>query len=323
MATLKDQIKAGKIGRLYLLYGSEPFLVRLNARRLKEAVLTEEDEMMNLDRFKENADPDDLKMSFETLPFMSEKRMVLIENSGAFGKKAAAYESLEKSLLDLPETTVVLFIESDVDKRKKLYKTVQKAGEIYEFGPLGERELSIWIGQEFKKRRVRVDPMGISYLISLLGADMEKIQSEIEKLSSFAASKGFLTKEDMDLLVSPSIETKIFRLTDQLGNGRRADAYRAYQDLLKQNERPEMIFYMIVRQYHLLYRTSLMNPAGAAQVASALGVRDFAARGYLSQASRYGRERLWRLIQRLYEMDLSIKTGQITIQEALDLVILT
>ena len=324
MKTLKEQIRDGEIGNLYLLTGNEPFLIRLNTDRIKDALISEEDAFMNFDHFVgARMDPEEIKISLETLPFLGERRVVVIEQSGAFGKKSNEFEGLQKILEDLPQTTTAVFMEDEIDKRTKLFKSVQKCGQVITLDHPNEHDLSVWIRQECKKRAVRIDNNEISYLLSLAGTDMAHILSEVEKLCSLVKEKGMITHADIDQIISPSVETRIFRLTDLLGSGQSAGAYLAYTDLLRQNEKKEHIFYMIGRQFHMLYRTSLMEKSSFQEVAAELKIRDFAAKEYIRQARMFGREKVYRILEKLYQTDLAVKTGEMTIDEALDLTLLT
>ena len=152
MKGLKEQIQKGQIGSLYLFYGEERFLIQLYEQRIKKALLLPEDEMMNLDVLQSPQDPLMVRTSIETLPFMAERRVVIIKESGAFELKAGKLSELSELMQDVPETTTVVWIESKVDKRSKLFKAVQKAGYVVEFKRLGEGELLTWICQELKRK---------------------------------------------------------------------------------------------------------------------------------------------------------------------------
>jgi len=322
MKSIKEQIKDGDIGNLYLLYGQEPFLVRLNSNRLRKALLTEEDEMMNLDVVTKVTDLEALKSSIETLPFFAERRVVILKESGAFAKKSGFFEPLLDLFKNLPETTTVIFEESEVDKRTKLYKAALKQGFVYEYNALDEASLVKWVVGECRRRGVMMAPADAALLASLCAADMSKILSEVEKLCAFAKEKRQITRQDVLDLVSPSIEVKIFRLMDQLCRGNSAEAYESYQALLSQNEKQERIFYMLVRQAHLLLRTSLYERPNEAVVSHDLGVRDFAAREYIREVRTYTPQGVLRFAAKMLELDTKIKTGFIGVEEALDLVLL-
>lgn len=322
MKKLKEQIQKGEIGRLYLLYGEERYLVQLYEERLKKALLQPEDEMMNLEVLSSPQDPMDIEISVETLPFMADRRVVIVKDSGAFDTRPGRLAALTEKLQNIPDSSVLIFIETKVDKRSKMYKAVQKYGYAAEFKRLDEQALITWISQETRKRKVQMDRNVISYFLNQTGDDMVRILTELEKLVSYKKEEAVINRQDVDAIVTPTIESSIFKLTDFLGNQQPAAAYRIYRQLKENNEPVQRILYMIIRQYRLLYKASLMQNEDAASVAKELGVPGFAARNYLSQARRYGEKRLAQLLDQLLEVDTAAKTGELSAEEAADLVIL-
>lgn len=322
MKGLKEQIQKGQIGKLYLFYGEERFLIQLYEQRIKKALLLPEDEMMNLDVMQSPQDPLQVQSSIETLPFMAERRVVIIKESGAFDLKPGKMGELADLMQDIPESATVIWIESKVDKRSKFYKAVQKYGYVVEFKRLGENELLTWIGQEVKRKGVQLDRNTASYFLSLTGNDMVRIQMELEKLTSYAKERGIISREDVDSIVSVTIENSIFKLTDHLGNQQPAAAYRIYRQLLEDNEPVQRIFFMMIRQFRLLYKASLMQGADRNAVAKELGVPSFAAGNYQNQARRFGEKRLKELLNKLLDLDTATKTGELDAEEAATLVIL-
>ena len=322
MKGLKEQIQKGQIGKLYLFYGEERFLIQLYEQRIKKALLLPEDEMMNLDVMQSPQDPLQVQSSIETLPFMAERRVVIIKESGAFDLKPGKMGELADLMQDIPESATVIWIESKVDKRSKFYKAVQKYGYVVEFKRLGENELLTWIGQEVKRKGVQLDRNTASYFLSLTGNDMVRIQMELEKLTSYAKERGVISREDVDSIVSVTIENSIFKLTDHLGNQQPAAAYRIYRQLLEDNGPVQRIFFMMIRQFRLLYKASLMQGADRNSVAKELGVPSFAAGNYQNQARRFGEKRLKELLNKLLDLDTATKTGELDAEEAATLVIL-
>ena len=322
MKGLKEQIQKGQIGKLYLFYGEERFLIQLYEQRIKKALLLPEDEMMNLDVMQSPQDPLQVQSSIETLPFMAERRVVIIKESSAFDLKPGKMGELADLMQDIPESATVIWIESKVDKRSKFYKAVQKYGYVVEFKRLGENELLTWIGQEVKRKGVQLDRNTASYFLSLTGNDMVRIQMELEKLTSYAKERGIISREDVDSIVSVTIENSIFKLTDHLGNQQPAAAYRIYRQLLEDNEPVQRIFFMMIRQFRLLYKASLMQGADRNAVAKELGVPSFAAGNYQNQARRFGEKRLKELLNKLLDLDTATKTGELDAEEAATLVIL-
>ena len=319
--SIKEQVKNGAIGNLYLLYGEEPYLVAMNVGRLKKALLEPDDELMNFDLIEEGSDTDSIRASIETLPMMVERRVVLIRNAHIF-EGGAAYTGLEKVFEDIPDTVTVIVQEEKVDKRSKVYKAIAKNGQVFELNRLEEGPLISWVAYLFRKAGVTVGRNEIAYLLSLTGNDMSRIESETGKLLSYVKEKGVCRREDIDAIVSPTIEARIFKMTDQLGAGRRADAYQSYRDLLAAGEPVPRIFFMLIRQFRLLYKASLFSSKDRYEAAKVLKVPAFAAANYISQAGRFGRQKLLATLQQLLEMDTKIKSGAMQPEDAVLLIML-
>ena len=122
MQTLNQDIKERSFRPVYLLYGEETFLVNSYKNRLKEAVLG--DDTMNFSRYEgKGIDVSELIRQADTMPFFAEKRLILVEDSGFF---KASSEELASYLPSMPDTTCIIFAESQVDKRNRLWDTQRK-----------------------------------------------------------------------------------------------------------------------------------------------------------------------------------------------------
>ena len=125
MQTLNQDIKTGEFKQIYLLYGEEAFLKNSYKNRLKEAIIG--DDTMNFDRFEgKGLDVDELIRLADTMPFFAERRLILVEDSGFF---KSASDALVQYLPSMPDTTILLFVETEVDKRNRLYKKVKDIAE--------------------------------------------------------------------------------------------------------------------------------------------------------------------------------------------------
>ena len=142
MQTLNQDIKERSFRPVYLLYGEETFLVNSYKNRLKEAVLG--DDTMNFSRYEgKGIDVSELIRQADTMPFFAEKRLILVEDSGFF---KASSEALASYLPSMPDTTCIVFAESQVDKRNKLYKMVKELGYAAEMQRQDTAQLARWAG---------------------------------------------------------------------------------------------------------------------------------------------------------------------------------
>ena len=118
MQTLNQDIKEKTFKRVYLLFGDEPFLVNSYKKRLREAIAG--DDTMNYNYFEgKGPDVKEIISLADTMPFFAERRLVMVDGSGFF--KNSAPEELVNYIAEIPESTCMVFVESEVDKRNKLY----------------------------------------------------------------------------------------------------------------------------------------------------------------------------------------------------------
>ena len=153
MKSLNEDIKTGVFKQIYLLYGEEAYLKKQYKQKLTRAMISEDD-TVNYTYYEGKgihvAEVIDLA---ETMPFFAERRLIVIENSGFF--KNAAPE-LADYLKNLPETAYFLFVESEVDKRGKMYKAVKEKGRIVELSRQDEKTLLYWIAGSVKKEGMKI-----------------------------------------------------------------------------------------------------------------------------------------------------------------------
>lgn len=179
MKSLNEDLKTGQFKQIYLLYGEEAYLKKQYKDRFMKAMLPEED-TMNLAYYEgKNTNPKEIIDLAETLPFFAERRVIVMENTGFF--KNASPE-LAEYVKQMPETTYMIFVEEEVDKRGKLYKAVKDKGHIVELTRQDERTLVRWILGMAKKEGKQMSESAARYLLAKVGNDMENVQKELEKL---------------------------------------------------------------------------------------------------------------------------------------------
>ena len=161
MKSLNEDLKTGQFKQIYLLYGEEAYLKKQYKDRFMKAMLPEGD-TMNLAYYEgKNTNPKEIIDLAETLPFFAERRLIVLENTGFF--KNASPE-LAEYVKQMPETTYMIFVEEEVDKRGKLYKAVKDRGHIVELTRQDERTLVRWILGMAKKEGKQMNESSAAYL---------------------------------------------------------------------------------------------------------------------------------------------------------------
>ncbi|MCT4612428.1 MAG: DNA polymerase III subunit delta [Clostridia bacterium] len=313
MKVLKEHIKSGKYDNIYLFYGAENFLKDYYLTQMKENIVSQ-NEMMNMDIFDdENMNIDSIADSIETLPFMSEYRLIIVKMSNLFSKgKKDDVEKLLESLENVPETNIIIFVEETVDKRNKLYKFVDKKGSVVEFALQKEAELVRWIENALKKEGLGIDSRDASLIIRNVGSDMNQIKLNLDKLVCYV-KEGTINEIDIEEVCDKTSEIKIFDLVKYIGLKDTKRAIETYESLLYQKEHPIMILTMIARQFKMLMQVKYLKGKGYDNraIATKIGSRDFVVRDLSTQTNNFTLNDLKDAYKDSLEIDYAIKTGKI------------
>lgn len=327
MKELKKQWKNGEFRSCYLFYGSETYLIKNYEKALMDGILSPGSEMMNHDIFKEKrASADAIMDAADTLPFLNEKRLITIKNSGFF-QKGNAKEEGEKLLeyfSNLPENVCILFIEEKVEKNSRLYKAITKVGEAIEFKIPTEKELTAWLKKECTKNGVAIENSVIQFFLQTVESDMENIIREMQKLISYKGNQGSITMKDVKEVTTPSLEAKVFDLVRAVAEEKPARAISIYRNLLLLKESPYMVLSLITRQFRMIFTSSLLFEDGLSyvEIAQKLEIRDFAVKEYVRQAKRFSKGEWKMALEDCLKTDLDIKTGRAAEEGAVELLIM-
>lgn len=307
------KIDLKNIKKCYLLYGEDSFSRRAIEDKIKKKVVDEVSEMMNVSVF------DDVKTNAgqvieaaETLPFMSEKRFVLVRDCGFFseGKKAES-DLLAVYMKNLPDTACIVFSEEKADKRLKLYKAVDKNGVIEEYKNMNDNDLADLIGRKFAKNGIKVTKPLCIYMVRTTGADAELLKRESDKLLAYLGDKKEITTEDIDAICSKTSENKVFDLIDAMIEGKTEHALEIYRNLLLLNESPFMILSLISRQLRIILKCKSLSESGMSpnDIAKNVGVPTFVANGALKQGKSFSYDNIKSALNECIEMDYKMKSG--------------
>lgn len=308
MQRINNDIKQNNFKQIYLLYGEERYLKKQYTDRLHKAMCNEGDSMNT--HFYEGKDisvGEIIDLS-ETLPFLSERRVIFISNSNLFksgGEKMAEY------LASPNETTYFVFTESEVDKRSKLFKAVQNNGCVVEFGVQDENTLKRWIAGIVGRDNKKIAERTVTLFLTKTGTDMENIQMELEKLLCYCMDRDVITDEDVEAVCVNRISNHIFDMVNAIASGNTKEALSLYYDLLALKEPAMRILFLISRQYNLLLQTKELKQKGFSDkdIASKIGVPPFVAGKYVAQASRFKPSDLKAFVKRCVETEEAVKTG--------------
>lgn len=320
MQQLNQDIKQHTFQSVYCLYGEEEYLKRSYKNRLIQAITG--DDTMNLNRFVEKeAEVSAIIDAAETMPFFADHRLIVIENSGLFKREA---DRLVEYLGQMPETTIMIFVESQMDKRSKLYKKVNAVGHAVEMGRQSEKELQTWILRFLKQENKQISGRAMELFLEMAGDDMENIRMELEKLVSFMGDRTGIMPEDVQAICTPQVSGQIFDMIGAVAMRRQQEALRLYYDLLTAKEPPMRILFLIARQFNQLLQVkeAAAKTRDKAAIAKACGLNPYVAGKMLSQSGNFSREILLSYLQLCVQTEEDVKSGRLADRLAVELLII-
>lgn len=322
MQRINEDIKQGNFKQVYLLYGEERYLRRQYTDRLKKALCGAGDDM-NTHFYEGKGIPvGEIIDLAETLPFFSERRVIFISNSGLF---KSGGEQMAEYLAAPSETCVFVFTESEVDKRSRLYKTVQSKGCAAEFSVQDENTLKRWIAGLLAREGKKITESTIQLFLTKTGTDMENIQMELEKLICYCLDKEVVTNEDVEAVCTNRIANHIFDMINAIAARQTRTALQLYYDLLALKEPPMRILFLIARQCNLLLQVKELKSRGYDNkaIAPKIGVPPFVAGKYAAQAGQFRTPVLKNAVKQCVEAEEAVKTGRMNDMMSVELLILS
>lgn len=319
MKTIREHIIMKSFSSVYLLYGSEDYLRTLYKKRLKDALLEGIDEM-NYSHFEGKQDSvSELTSIAETLPFFADRRVILVENSGLF-KNA---NDLADYITALPESTVIIFSEEEVDKRSRLYKAVKERGYVCEFKTLQPQEIKQFIAGQLGRSGKRMTEAAGDYMISRCGTDLFNLRNEVEKLIAYCDEREVITNRDVDEVCTVQVSSRVFDMIDAIGRKNTDTALRMYSDILTLREKPMTILYLIIKHFNRLMQIWELRRLhrSDSEISSSVGVPVWSLKNYMGQLRNFSYEKLVEAVNYGTELEEDVKSGRINDQIGLEIMI--
>lgn len=333
MKRIAQDIKDGRFGNVYLIYGEEAYLRGQCRDNLKRALVAEGDTMNCSVYSGKDINAAEVVDLAGTMPFFAERRVIIIENSGWFKSRREHSEQGERNepngqivglLKALPDTTCMIFVESEVDKRGKLFKAASSNGYAAQCDVQDEATLKKWVLGLLKKENQLITPGALDLLLDRTGTNMENIKREVEKLVCYKFYDRGITEADVEALCIVQLQNKIFEMVDAVAQKNQERALALYYDLLALREAPMKILALIARQFNMLLQVKEMKTKGypEADIAARTGLNPyFLKKTYIPQAAQFKPHQLEAALRACVEADENVKTGRMSDKLSVELII--
>lgn len=304
-------LKAGNVQGAYLFEGVEENIKAATLQSLRKAILPEGMEELN-ESVMDAPATDAIIAACETLPFLADKRLVIVREHPALTGRADADERLISYIPTVPDSAVLVFLcRGKADARKKLYGAIKKANGIVSFAPLTDAELNAWIVKTFAGLGKSVSPQTASVLSFTVGSDTALLRREIEKLAALAGDRDTVTEQDVHAVATRSVECTVFEMVDAVVAGQQGKAFGLLRDMLTTGSDRLGILAMLLRQFRLMQHIKIMQfeKLSPGDIKQRLGVAPFAAERCMRQAGSYTGGQVKKAVQICLNAEYMVKSG--------------
>jgi DNA polymerase-3 subunit delta len=319
---LDRSLRENRISPLYLLVGVETYLRDSAADAITEAALSEtllrEFNQTSFSLIANNAH--EAIAAAEQLPMMSGRRVVRISD---FGKlREADEDALINYVLRPAETSVVIFVAADLDKRRKLTKALLDNSVVVDFPALNYGEAKNWLRTRLKELKTAADDEALSELLDLAGTDVQTLNSELDKLAAAAIDSKRITRDTVEELTGRTRELSNFDLGDHIVARNRKRALEVLHRLLEGGTPPVMLIGLLASNYHrLALAKDVLQRGSKEDVYRIVPMPAFKRTAFMSTLQQLDAKRIARDIQLIAAADLAIKTSQATPRLQLELLV--
>lgn len=313
-------IKTGKVQGAYLFEGVEENIKAATLTALRKAILPEGFEELN-ESLMDSPATDAIIAACETLPFMADKRLVVVREHPALTGRADADDKLIAYIPQVPESTVLVFIaQGKADARKKLYSAIKKINGIVTFSALTDGELNAWVVKNFSGLGKTCSAQVAALLTFTVGSDTALLRTEIEKLAALTGERDAITEADVQAVATRSVECTVFELVDAVVAGRQGKAFGLLRDMLTSGSDRLGILAMLLRQFRLMQHIKIMQfeKLSTQDIKQRLGIAPFAAERCMRQASGYSGGQVKRAVRICLDAEYRVKSGQWNQEGALE-----
>jgi len=339
---LMNDIKTNSIKPVYLIYGSETYLIDKGWEALKNAIVTSFPELNYTQLEGEKLDISELSAACETFPFGTEKRLVAVRDLVAFKSKGESEEQASdrndpKPFVDIiqniGDTACLLFVSyGSVDKRKKLVNELKKYGGVYEFDRIDRDDLAQWVKRELGKGGKNIGSRELEHFINSTGyldkngnKSLYDIENEVRKLISFTGKSAEVRMEHIEAIVPRNLENDIFKLINACSEKDVDRSLRVYSDLLLEGESSLGILALLTKQIKNILGVAELHAKryDGRAISEKLKLHEYTVKLCIKYSSTLKHPVLMSAFRKCIDTEYGIKSGRIGEKMAMELLLVT
>lgn len=293
------------------LFGSNSFSLKRRLDELTQKFLAEHGDLA-LERIDaESATENQILDAVQSLPFLANRKMVVVRG---LGNNKSAAEQIEQIIDSVSDSTDLIFHEPSIDKRTVYFKVLKSKTQLEEFGELDGPNLSNWLIGEAKNQGGELSYADANYLLERLGTSQQMLASELDKLLTYEPK---ISRASIDLLTEPAPQSKVFDLLDAAFSGNKKRALKLYEEQRAQKVEPQIIVGMIAWQLQLIALAKNAASRTSSQIAADTNMKAYPIEKARGLAGRISEGELKYLTAEALDIDYKSKTTALDLDEAL------
>ncbi|SDB97785.1 DNA polymerase III, delta subunit [Pelagirhabdus alkalitolerans] len=315
----RKELKNKPLPNLFLIYGTEDYLIESIVSQISERVLKTDDDQ--IERFDLEETPiEDCVLETETYPFFGGEKIVLADQAYFLTaqKSKSTIEHQIDALINYVEnpvdfSTLILVAPFEkLDERKKIVKTLKNQAMTIHCEEVKSWHYHKWVDHLLDEHQLSIDPKAKDILVDKTGTHLAILENEIKKLALYVAEDTHVTEEIASQLVSNNGQSSGLNLVDAVMNKDLKKAIEVYKDLLHLNEEPIALIALLASQLRTIYQVKRLKTKGYSQkqMAQQLKVHSYLIKMTLERERRFDLEALYQALSILKETDLAIKQGK-------------
>lgn len=299
------------------LSGANDYRISEELRKLLSNFISVHGDMAVEKLFADEADYQKIYDALTSLPFLSDKKMVILWDPSA---NKQFVEKAEYLIENIADSTDVVFVEQKIDKRSSLYKLLKKQTDYREFPELDENQLASWLVEQAKAQKAQISVSDARFLVERLGTNQQMLSSELNKVALYDKN---ITKKSIEINTEAIPQSSIFELLDSVFSGDNKRALTLYREQRALQVEPIRIISMLVWQFQIIALIKASKGLTSDQIARESKNSPYTVAKTMRIASKISLTQLRRMIHDLLELDVKRKTQKIDDDEALQLYILS
>lgn len=232
----KKDPQSDAIAPVYVVFGQEEFLKSLAITEILDRAVGDADRSMCISEADSaTADLADVLDELRTLPFLSERRIVVVRDADSF---ISRYRPKLEEYLDNPSPTGVLLMECrSFPGNTKLHKKAAAVGQVHKCDTLYARQVPAWLTERATRAHgLKLDARTAGMLTDFVGTDLGQLDSELQKLSLYVGERKRIEPADIEALVGHNKEEKVWTLLAMIGAGNLAGAMKLWEEVLQSDK---------------------------------------------------------------------------------------